>query len=141
MNYLLKEHDFLIIEGAGSPAEINLLEKDIVNMAVAEYLKAPVILVGDIDRGGVFASLYGTVKLLEKYDSLFKGFIINKFRGYVDILSPGIKKLEELINKPCLGVVPYLDETGISDEDGVSMRLINFLPKKLMHQLRLLFSD
>ncbi|GLI53737.1 cobyric acid synthase [Thermodesulfovibrio yellowstonii] len=128
---LLKKHDFLIIEGAGSPAEINLLDRDIVNMAVAEYLKAPVILVGDIDRGGVFASLYGTVKLLEKYDNLFKGFIINKFRGYVEILLPGIKKLEELINKPCLGVVPYLGETGISDEDGVSMTLTNFVTQKV----------
>jgi len=131
LNYLLKEHDFLVIEGAGSPAEINLLDRDIVNMAVAEYLKAPVILVGDIDRGGVFASVYGTVKLLEEYDSFFKGFIINKFRGYVEILLPGIKKLEDLINKPCLGIIPYLDETGISDEDGVSMRLINFFGQKV----------
>lgn len=125
LEYLLKENDFLVIEGAGSPAEINLLDSDIVNMAIANYLKAPVILVGDIDRGGVFASIYGTVKLLERYDSLIKGFIINKFRGYVEILLPGIKKLEDLINKPCLGVIPYLDETGIPDEDGVSMRLLS----------------
>ncbi len=126
LDYLLKKHDFLIIEGAGSPAEINLLERDIVNMAVADYLKAPVILVGDIDRGGVFASLYGTLKLLEEYDALIKGFIINKFRGYMEILSPGIKKLEKLTQKPCFGVLPYLDETGIPDEDGLSMRLNSF---------------
>ncbi|GAQ95412.1 adenosylcobyric acid synthase [Thermodesulfovibrio aggregans] len=125
LDYMCKEYELLIIEGAGSPAEINLLENDIVNMAVAEYLKAPVIIVGDIDRGGVFASLYGTVKLLDKYESLIKGFIINKFRGYTDILSPGIKKLEDMIKKPCLGVIPYLDETGISDEDGVSVKLSN----------------
>ncbi|WP_353684575.1 cobyric acid synthase [Thermodesulfovibrio sp. 3907-1M] len=125
LDYLCREYEFLVIEGAGSPAEINLLENDIVNMAVADYLKAPVIIVGDIDRGGVFASIYGTVKLLEEYDKLIKGFIINKFRGYIDILLPGIKKLEEMIKKPCLGVLPYMDETGIAEEDGVSARLSN----------------
>ncbi len=125
LDYLCREYELLVIEGAGSPAEINLLENDIVNMAVADYLKAPVIIVGDIDRGGVFASVYGTVKLLEEYESLIKGFIINKFRGYMDILSPGIKKFEEIIKKPCLGVLPYINETGISEEDGVSTRLQN----------------
>ncbi|MGB9822745.1 cobyric acid synthase [Thermodesulfovibrio sp.] len=125
LDYLTKEYELLIIEGAGSPAEINLIENDIVNMAVADYLKAPVLIVGDIDRGGVFASIYGTVKLLEEYDNLIKGFIINKFRGYIDILSPGIKKLEEMIKKPCVGVIPYIHETGIADEDGISLRLSN----------------
>ncbi len=130
LDYLCKEYELLIIEGAGSPAEINILENDIVNMAVADYLKAPVIIVGDIDRGGVFASLYGTVKLLEEYENLIKGFIINKFRGYINILTPGIKKLEEIIKKPCLGVLPYIDETGLSDEDGVSKRFSNYLSFK-----------
>lgn len=130
LDCLCREYELLVIEGAGSPAEINLFENDIVNMAVAAYLKAPVIIVGDIDRGGVFASIYGTVKLLEEYESLIKGFIINKFRGYMDILYPGIKKLEEMIKKPCLGVLPYINETGISEEDGVSARLSNFFPFK-----------
>uniref|UniRef100_A0A7C4EK83 Cobyric acid synthase n=1 Tax=Thermodesulfovibrio aggregans TaxID=86166 RepID=A0A7C4EK83_9BACT len=137
LDYLCKEYEFLIIEGAGSPAEINILENDIVNMAVADYLKAPVIIVGDIDRGGVFASLYGTVKLLEKYENLIKGFIINKFRGYVDILSPGIKKLEEIIKKPCLGVLPYIDETGLADEDEVSERLANSFSFKLNGEVKI----
>jgi len=131
LDYLCKEYEFLVIEGAGSPAEINMLENDIVNMRVAEYLKAPVIMVGDIDRGGVFASLYGTVKLLEKYESFIKGFVINKFRGYINLLLPGIKKLEEMIKKPCLGVLPYIDEIGLYDEDSVSQKLFdtyNFKP-------------
>ncbi|MCX7723896.1 MAG: cobyric acid synthase [Thermodesulfovibrio sp.] len=131
LNFLSKEYDFLVIEGAGSPAEINLLDRDIVNMAVADYLKAPVIIVGDIDRGGVFASLYGTVKILKDYDSLIKGFIINKFRGYREILLSGIKKLENMIEKPCLGVIPYIEETGIPDEDGVSVRLYNYKSFKM----------
>jgi len=131
LDYLCKKYELLVIEGAGSPAEINMLENDIVNMKVAEYLKAPVIIVGDIDRGGVFASLYGTVKLLEKYESFIKGFVINKFRGYVDVLLPGIKKLEEMIKKSCLGVLPYIDEIGLYDEDSVSQKLFdtyNFKP-------------
>jgi len=137
LDYLCKEYDFLVIEGAGSPAEINMLENDIVNMKVAEYLKAPVIIVGDIDRGGVFASLYGTVKLLEKYEPFIKGFVINKFRGYIDVLLPGIKKLEEMIKKPCLGVLPYIDETGLADEDGVSERLANSFSFKLNGEVKI----
>ncbi len=127
LNHLSTKFDFIIVEGAGSPAEINLLDQDIVNMRVAKHLNAPVILVGDIDRGGVFASLYGTVKLLDSckpgFGDLIKGFIINKFRGKLEILSPGIEKLEMLINKPCLGVIPFLFEIGIADEDGVSQKL------------------
>ena len=99
LKYLSKKFELLIIEGAGSPAEINLLDVDIVNMRVAEYLNSPVFLVGDIDKGGVFASLYGTMELLKFYKarwfSLIKGFIINKFRGDARILLPGIKKLEK----------------------------------------------
>ena len=137
LDYLCKEYEFLIIEGSGSPAEINILENDIVNMAVADYLKAPVIIVGDIDRGGVFASLYGTVKLLEKYENLIKGFIINKFRGYIDILTPGIKKLEGIIRKPCLGVLPYINETGLYDEDGASERLSNSFSFKSITEVKI----
>lgn len=121
LDYLKTKHELLIIEGAGSPAEINLIEHDIVNMAVAEYLNAPVIIVGDIDRGGVFASIYGTVKLLKFHATLIKGFIINKFRGDFDILVPGIKEIENLINKPCIGIIPYLKNAGISAEDGFSL--------------------
>lgn len=121
LDYLKTKHELLIIEGAGSPAEINLIEHDIVNMAVAEYLNAPVIIVGDIDRGGVFASIYGTVKLLKFHETLIKGFIINKFRGDFDILVPGIKEIENLINKPCIGIIPYLKNAGISAEDGFSL--------------------
>ena len=123
LTYLATQFELIILEGAGSPAEINLLEHDIVNMKVAQFLNAPVILVGDIDRGGVFASLYGTVKLLDEFNSYIKGFIINKFRGKLDILYPGIKKLVSLLDKPCLGVIPYLSEPGIADEDGLSQRL------------------
>lgn len=121
LDYLSKEYEVLVVEGAGSPAEINLIDHDIVNMAVAKHLNIPVIIVGDIDRGGVFASIYGTVKLLNSYESLIKGFIINKFRGDIDILIPGIIEMEKLINKPCFGVIPYLYDTGVSAEDGFSL--------------------
>jgi len=127
IKHLSQRFDLIIIEGSGSPAEINLIDQDIANMKVAKHLNAPVILVGDIDKGGVFASIYGTVKLLAdyEYDCYIKGFIINKFRGKVDVLYSGIKKLENLLNKPCLGVIPYLTEPGIADEDGVSAFLKN----------------
>ena len=89
---LSSAYDIIVIEGAGSPAEINLKDDDIVNMGMAKMAKAPVLLVGDIDRGGVFASLYGTVKLLEKDEqAMIKGMIINKFRGDVKILEPGLR--------------------------------------------------
>ncbi|WP_297213384.1 MULTISPECIES: cobyric acid synthase [Thermodesulfovibrio] len=118
LNNMQRKYELLIIEGAGSPAEINILEQDMANMAVAEYLKSPVLLVGDIERGGVFASLYGTVKILNSKKSFFRGFLINKFRGYRDILQPGIDKLESLLSIKCLGVIPYIDNLAISDEDG-----------------------
>ncbi len=119
---LSKEYEIIVIEGAGSAAEINLRENDIVNMGLAEMLAAPVILIADIDKGGVFASLYGTVMLLEESErKRIKGFIINKFRGDLTILEPGIKMIEEKINKPCLGVVPYM-EINIDDEDSVTTR-------------------
>ena len=117
------EYDIIVIEGAGSPAEINLKENDIVNMGMARIAKAPVLLCGDIDRGGVFASLYGTVKLLEDEEqSMIKGLIINKFRGDVEILKPGLQMIEEKTGIPVVGVVP-LKPLDIDDEDSLSDRL------------------
>ncbi len=116
-------YDIIVIEGAGSPAEINLKADDFVNMGMAEMADAPVLLCGDIDRGGVFASLYGTVKLLEEHEQArIRGLIINKFRGDVEILRPGLRQLEELTGKPVLGVVPML-EVDVDDEDSLSTRL------------------
>ena len=120
---LENEVDCVVIEGAGSPAEINLREGDIVNMSMAEAADAPVILVGDIDLGGVFASLYGTVMLLtEEERARVKGVIIHKFRGDVKILEPGLRMLEERIHIPVLGVVPWMD-VELEDEDSVTERL------------------
>ena len=104
---LAAEQDIIVIEGAGSPAEINLRADDIVNMGLAEAVDAPVILIGDIDRGGVFAALYGTVKLLsEAEQARIKGLVINKFRGDIKILEPGLRQIEALTEKPVLGVLP-----------------------------------
>lgn len=117
---LAAENDIIVIEGAGSPAEINLRENDIVNMGMARMARAPVLIVGDIDRGGVFASLYGTYMLQDETDKKhIKGNIINKFRGDVKILEPGLKMLEELVPVPTVGVVPYMDLL-IDDEDSLS---------------------
>ena len=120
---LAAEYDIIVIEGAGSPAEINLKQDDIVNMGLARLVDAPVLLVGDIDRGGVFASLYGTVKLLDEDEQArIRALIINKFRGDVEILRPGLTQLEELTGKPVAGVVPY-GKFDIDDEDSLSERL------------------
>jgi adenosylcobyric acid synthase len=116
---LAGRHDLIFIEGAGSPAEINLMDVDIVNMTMAEYASAPVLLVGDIDRGGVFASLYGTVQLLGSRSSRIKGFIINKFRGDKSILDPGLAMITEKTGIPVAGVVPYIAQTGLPEEDGL----------------------
>ena len=120
---LSEEADIVVIEGAGSPAEINLKADDIVNMGLAKLVDAPVLLAGDIDRGGVFAQLYGTVALLEPEErARIAGLVINKFRGAVDILRPGLAMLEEKTGLPVLGVVPYL-HVEIEDEDSLSERL------------------
>ncbi|MBF8983566.1 cobyric acid synthase [Lutibacter sp. B2] len=122
---LANEHDLIVIEGAGSPAEINLRDKDIVNMGMAEMSDSPVILIGDIDRGGVFASIFGTIMLLtEEEKKRVKGVIINKFRGDIEILKPGIKMLEDLIKIPVLGVVPYYN-VQLEDEDSLAERFRN----------------
>ena len=114
--------DCVVIEGAGSPAEINLHDGDIVNMSMAKTADAPVILIGDINPGGVFAQLYGTVKLLpEDEQQRIKGLVINKFRGDVKILEPGLKQIEELLGIPVLGVIPMMD-IDIEDEDSVTER-------------------
>lgn len=117
---LAAEYDVIVLEGAGSPAEINLKSDDIVNMGLARMVNAPVLLTGDIDRGGVFAQLYGTVALLEPEErARIGGLVINKFRGDPEILRPGLSMLGERTRLPVLGVVPYLD-VEIDDEDSLA---------------------
>lgn len=120
---LAAQYDAIIIEGAGSPAEINLKQQDIVNMGLAKLVDAPVLLVGDIDRGGVFAQLVGTIMLLEQEErARVKGLIINKFRGDAGILTPGLKQLVDICGIPVAGVVPYM-QLDLEDEDSLSERL------------------
>ncbi len=120
---LAEENDVIVIEGAGSPAEINLRENDVVNMGLAELVNAPVLLAGDIDRGGVFAQLYGTVALLAPEErARVRGLIVNKFRGDVGLLEPGLRQIEALAGVPVLGVVPYL-RVDLDDEDSLAPRL------------------
>ncbi|SCN26217.1 Cobyric acid synthase [Clostridium sp. N3C] len=117
-NEIKSQSDIVVIEGAGSSAEINLKENDIVNMGMAEMAGAPVLLIADIDRG-VFASLYGTVMLLEPHErARIKGLIVNKFRGDKSILEPGIKKIEDILNIPVIGVIPYV-HLELVDEDSL----------------------
>lgn len=124
---LAQEHDVIVLEGAGSPAEINLRDRDIVNMGMAEMAKCPVILVADIDRGGVFASIYGTLALLHDHErARVKGIIINKFRGDVALLYSGIEQIESLTGVPVLGVMPWLD-VDLEDEDGVALQKGKYL--------------
>ena len=119
--HIRKNFDICVLEGAGSPAEINLKEDDIVNTGMAEMADAPVILVADIDRGGVFAAIYGTIMLLEESErKRIKGVIINKFRGDKSLLTPGIEMIENLTNVPVLGVIPYV-KLGIEEEDSLGI--------------------
>lgn len=117
------EFDLLLVEGAGSPAEINLRENDIANMGYAEEVDCPVILIADIDKGGVFAHLVGTLELLsESEQNRVKGFVINRFRGDIGLLQSGLDWLEERTGKPVLGVLPYLHELALDAEDAISVR-------------------
>jgi adenosylcobyric acid synthase len=115
-------HDVVVIEGAGSPAEVNLKERDLVNMFVAGAADCKVILVGDIDRGGVFAAFVGTMELLESHERARVGaFLVNKFRGDVRLLEPGLRFLENRTGVPVLGVLPYVRQLRVADEDSVSL--------------------
>ncbi|KAB2833908.1 MAG: cobyric acid synthase, partial [Candidatus Brocadia sp.] len=119
---LRDQFDVIVIEGAGSPAEINLKDGDIVNMGMAELASAPVLLVTDIDRGGAFAWIVGTLALLTSDErARVKGIVFNKFRGDKGILKPGLDMLEGRINKPVVGVIPYIHDLSIDDEDSVSL--------------------
>ena len=131
-NTLADQSDIMVIEGAGSPAEINLKAQDIVNMGMARMAKSPVLLVADIDRGGVFASIYGTLMLLDPEErAMVKGVIINKFRGDVSILKPGLDMLEEKTGIPVIGVLPMMNGD-IEDEDSLSERLTQVKSKNAL---------
>src|ERR1700678_1049269 len=119
---LAARHDLMLLEGAGSPAEINLRKHDIVNMRMAHAANAACLLVADIDRGGVFASLLGTMELLEPEDrARIRGFVVNKFRGDLSLLAPGVEMIERRIGIPCVGVIPFLRDLGLEEEDSVAM--------------------
>ncbi len=129
---LAAKYDVVCIEGAGSPAEINIKKDDFVNMGMAKMAKAPVLLVADIDRGGVFASIYGPLMLLDEDErAMIKGVIINKFRGDVEILRPGLKMIEDKTGVPVVGVLPMLN-VDIEDEDSLSERISSHSEVKLV---------
>ncbi|HEX9798414.1 MAG TPA: cobyric acid synthase [Anaerolineales bacterium] len=120
---LSREYDLIVLEGAGSPAEINLRDRDIVNMKMAQYARSPVILIGDIERGGVFASLYGTVELLDPDERrMVKAFLINKFRGDASLLDSGYENLAERTSIPVLGTLPYVFGLPVDEEDAVVLQ-------------------
>ena len=124
---LQKNHDFVILEGAGSPAEINLEKFDIANMKMAEKANSSVLLISDIDRGGSFASIVGTLSLLDrKYQNLIKGFVINKFRGDINLLKPAFKKIKEKTKKPVLGAIPMFDFE-LPEEDSLNVNAKNLV--------------
>lgn len=125
LKFLQKNYDLVILEGAGSPAEINLEKYDIANMKMAEIANSSVLLITDIDRGGSFASIVGTMSLLDKrYQKLIKGFVINKFRGDINILKPGFKKIKEITKRSVLGVIPMID-IDLPEEDSLSGKAKN----------------
>ncbi|MGQ8871059.1 cobyric acid synthase [Paenibacillus sp. TSA_86.1] len=131
LNRLRDTYDIVLMEGAGSPAEINLKDRDIVNMNLAGWADAPVILISDIDRGGVFASIVGTLELLEPHEvARVKGFIINKFRGDLSLLQPGLDWLEERTGIPVLGVLPYIRDIQIEAEDSVVLDSLRYGKKE-----------
>jgi adenosylcobyric acid synthase len=122
LSRLKKNYDLVILEGAGSPAEINLQKFDIANMKIAQKANASVLLVSDIDKGGSFASLVGTMSLIEKkYQKFVKGFVLNKFRGDVDVLKPGLKKIKQITGIPILGTIPMV-ETNLPEEDSLNVK-------------------
>jgi adenosylcobyric acid synthase len=126
LSRLKKNYDLIILEGAGSPAEINLQKYDIANMQIAQKANASVLLVSDIDKGGSFASLVGTMSLIEKkYQKLVKGFVFNKFRGDINILKPGFRKLKQITKIPVLGTIPMI-KMNIPEEDSLDAK-----PKKI----------
>lgn len=119
LSRLKKNYDLVILEGAGSPAEINLQKYDIANMQIAQKANASVLLVADIDKGGSFASLAGTMRLIEKkYQKLVKGFVFNKFRGDIDVLKPGFRKIKQITKIPVLGIIPMI-KMNIPEEDSL----------------------
>src|ERR1700761_8765472 len=121
---LAAQYDVIVLEGAGSPAEINLKQHDIANMRMAEMADAACLLIGDIDRGGVFASLLGTLELLEADErERVRGFAINKFRGDAGLLTPGIQMMEERVQKSCIGVIPYLPALMLEEEDSLGLSI------------------
>ena len=133
--HLAGAYDLILIKGAGSPAEINLREHDIVNMRMAHAADAACLLVGDIDRGGVFASLLGTLELLESEDrARIRGFVINKFRGDESLLRPGVTAMERRLGLPCLGIVPYLPDLGLDVRVG-RVVAVQRLRRRLQHVL------
>ncbi len=119
---LARDYEIIVLEGAGSPAEINLRDQEIVNLRMAEAANASCLLIGDIDRGGVFASLLGTMQLLDEHErKRIHGYIINKFRGDITLLEPALEMMKAHMPTPCLGVIPFLPDVGLDEEDGVAI--------------------